>query len=281
MRNKKEIRNNSIGFQADRDITINNFIIPPFLKENGYGESLIDANHIYLKRYEDFLNEFSNYLEKKGLGDYVCSFSEPNNQFALYEAANIVARNDIPEKRLLLSNLLADKIRRNNEDDSADKYAQAIKAIGNINLSNIHLLALIEITTSVMAFHFNGTSLSYLKVLIDYMDNTEYVSFKALEYCKNLGLVYMDPFNSHIRDAFNDENLTIEERIFFNKVDFVVKKYPDLNSCTLSPTGEAIASAFLKDSLGLEYITGYRLPREVCAVLIERKKIEQPNEQDI
>ena len=132
MIDNKIIKDGSIGFQANGNIVLK-VELPQLFIQNNFNELYQQGKNEINASISSFLDQLCEYLKKNDFTDIISNFSSPNNLYSLSEAANIIARNNIPEKRLILCQLLTEKVRQNKEDDSDDEYAQAIKAMDKLS----------------------------------------------------------------------------------------------------------------------------------------------------
>ena len=210
---------------------------------------------------KSFLNQIATFLKDKGIQD-TDFLSKINNKFAIYDAIKTIARNDIPEKRLILCQLLAEKIRQDKSDDSDDEYAQAIKAINNISLYQIEILSFIEISTSILSFQSNYHALSKTNIdrIIQFVSNIPLINIKEIKYIEHLNLIYNIYPQEHDRKDFiaREEN----EELLLNNINAVLNNDDTirLNSYILSKTGRAIAKTYINNHLDLDYINSSKFP---------------------
>ena len=258
MTDKKIIKDGSIGFQANGDIVLNVELPQLFIQNNFNGLYQQGKNEINTS-ISSFLNQLSEYLKENNLTDIISNFSIPNNLYSLSEAANFIARNNIPEKRLILCQLLSEKVRENKEDDSDDEYTQAIKAKDKLSYKKINILTFIEIITKVLAYSIKGTKLPNTTTLSSFVEQLDTIKEEEINYLVQIGLIYnlypKEVDNKEITNALKNS----QESLLIDKINSVKEKHKEINFnlYSLSRSGHQIAKAYINHYLEVDYLDNY------------------------
>lgn len=272
----KIVKEDSIGFQASRDIVLN-IKLPQLFIQNNFGGLFQQGKSDINASISSFFNQFCEYLKEKDLTDIISNFSTPHNLCSLSEAANTIARNDIPEKRLILCQLLAEKVRQVKEDDSDDEYAQAIKAMDKLSLKKIKILVFIEILTKVLAYNFKGSKLPNINSLISFLEQFDEIEEEESNYLTQIGLIYnlypkeFDPIE--LINTFK----TSEEKLLIDQINSIKYKCKNLNFnlYSLSKSGHQIAKAYINHYLSIDYLDNYSFPLKPTTLHLDNLIVEK------
>ncbi len=268
MIDNKIIKDGSIGFQANGDIVLKVELPQLFIQNNFNGLYQQGKNEINVS-ISSFLNQLCEYLKENNLTDIISNFSTPNNFYSLSEATNIIARNNIPEKRLILCQLLTEKVRQNKEDDSDDEYTQAIKAMDKLSCKKINILTFIEIITKVLAYNIKGTKLPNTTTLSSFVEQLDTIKEEEIYYLVQTGLIYnLYPKEFDIKEI-TDMPKNPQESLLINIINSVKEKHKEINFnlYSLSRAGHQIAKAYINHYLGIDYLDNYSFPQKYTIII--------------
>ena len=268
MIDNKIIKDGSIGFQANGDIVLKVELPQLFIQNNFNGLYQQGKNEINVS-ISSFLNQLCEYLKENNLTDIISNFSTPNNFYSLSEATNIIARNNIPEKRLILCQLLTEKVRQNKEDDSDDEYTQAIKAMDKLSCKKINILTFVEIITKVLAYNIKGTKLPNTTTLSSFVEQLDTIKEEEIYYLVQTGLIYnLYPKEFDIKEI-TDMPKNPQESLLINIINSVKEKHKEINFnlYSLLRAGHQIAKAYINHYLGIDYLDNYSFPQKYTIII--------------
>lgn len=276
MIDKKIIKDGSIGFQANGNIVLKVELPQLFIQNNFNGLYQQGTNEIKAS-ISSFLNQLCEYLKENNLTDVISNFSISNNLCSLSEAANIIARNNIPEKRLILCQLLTEKVRQNKEDDSDDEYAQAIKAMDKLSCKKINILTFIEIITKILAYNIKGTKLPNTAPLSSFIEQLDTIKEEEINYLTQIGLIYnLYPKEIDTKEI-TDAPKNLQESLLIDKVNTIKEKHKEINFnlYSLSRSGHQIAKAYINHYLGIDYLDNYTFPLKPTTLHLDNLIVEK------
>lgn len=266
--NKKKISNNSLGIQVENGNVSLLINIPQLVIQN-HSELSQNGNQSIKEAISDFINQLCDYYKTNGCLNLVSQINKPHNIYALSEAANAIGRNNLPEKRILLFQLLKEKLRSDKDDDSDDEYTQAIKAMNNISLKKIKLLSFIEIATIVLAYHFKRSKLPNIEPIISFIKQLNEITEEELNYLIQAGLIYNLYPKEIDSKKLTDIPKNPQDELLMDTVNSIREKHKDinLNLYSLSKSGHQIAKAYINNYLGIDYLDNYSLPTKYTIII--------------
>ena len=276
MIDNKIIKDGSIGFQANGDIVLK-VELPQLFIQNNFNELYQQGKNEINASISSFLDQLCEYLKKNDFTDIISNFSSPNNLYSLSEAANIIARNNIPEKRLILCQLLTEKVRQNKEDDSDDEYAQAIKAMDKLSCKKINILTFIEIITKILAYNIKGAKLPNTTPLFLFVKQLDTIKEEEINYLAQIGLLYnlypKEIDTKEIADAPKNS----QESLLIDIINSVKEKHKEINFnlYTLSRSGHQIAKAYINHYLEIDYLDNYTCPLKPTTLHLDNLIVEK------
>lgn len=276
MIDNKIIKEGSIGFQANGNIVLKVELPQLFIQNNFNGLCQQGKNEINTS-ISSFLNQLCEYFKENNLTDIISNFSIPNNLCSLSEAANIIARNNIPEKRLILCQLLTEKVRQNKEDDSDDEYAQAIKAMDKLSCKKINILTFIEIITRILAYNIKGAKLPNTPPLSLFIERLETIKEEEINYLTQIGLIYnLYPKEIDTKEM-TDAPKNSQESLLIDKINSVKEKHKEINFnlYSLSRSGHQIAKAYINHYLEVDYLDNYTFPLKPTNLHLDNLIVEK------
>lgn len=275
-KNKQIIKNNSKGLLAGGDIVLE-VNLPQLFIQNNFNKLCQQGKNEINASILSFLNQLYEYLKKKDFTDIISNFSSPNNLYSLLDAANIIARNNIPEKRLILCQLLTEKVRQNKEDDSDDEYTQAIKAMDKLSCKKIHILTFIEIITKVLAYNIKGTKLPNTTPLYQFIKQLDAIKEEDINYLVQIGLLYnLYPKEIDTKEIA-DAPKNLQESHLIDIINSVKEKHKEINFnlYTLSRSGHQIAKAYINHCLEIDYLDNYTFPLKPTTLHLDNLIVEK------
>ena len=248
------INNGSYGMQAKRDI---NIIIESLSLDLSNVKEIFNQSETTAKESTiSFFKQLLSFLEKEGSPSIINKFSTPNNALLLNEAFKVVSSNNITEKRIILCNLLFDKLKQDITDDSDDKYKLVIEAMNKLSLNKIKLLALIEIRTKILPFINEYDNNMEIDKIVSFINNIDKIATDDFYYLTQLGLFYsLYPYEFDINGSINKLKDS-QKSVFTNLINEINSKNDSLNFnlYSLSQSGHEIAKVYINNILDFNYL---------------------------
>lgn len=149
IKGKKNISDNSSGIQADRDINIKiglgveevKNLTLLYLKEN-FPKLREDAIKTAEENVKEFINEFEKKYTQKRKEIYFLKFSDPDIQNSINDATLEIAKRGRKSNINLLTDLVFEIIKKDNNDLQSLVAAEAIKIVSQLNVGQINHLSI-------------------------------------------------------------------------------------------------------------------------------------------
>ncbi len=198
MKNKQKSGDNSTNIQAEKIIIKKGLTVEDTKKivqiiyDNNFPKLQKIAANEARERVNLFKKELSEKISKKLSFQEINKISEPDIQYALFEAIKTNIRRNDKELRNILTELIIGRIKRDNSDLTKIIYNEAISTVGKLTKNQLKILTLhITVRYVIRQNIFSWDDFKdYLKSIESFLDfEDRIVDFQHLEFCSCISII--------------------------------------------------------------------------------------------